>query len=246
MNDARATKPQERMNEVMSLTELASYLGREARALDTLAARQGIPARKVSGQWRFSRTEIDRWLDRTLLLMSSADLGRLEAGSGPNNPSPELTVVSDLMDETLVALPLLARTRTSVLRALVLLAERSGCVFTPRVLLHMLQDRENACSTALENGAALPHPRYLLPDMVGGSFVAFGRTSNGIPFGEPGGRLTDVYFLVCCVEPGLHLRVLARLARILRGRGVLQRLRAAVSPSDLVAVIHDCERVPDA
>jgi len=234
------------MNEVMSLAELAAYLSRDARELDRLAARQGIPARKASGQWRFSRREIDQWLDRTLLVISPADLARLEAGlRHAANRDPIEPVVGNLMDEALVALPLLARTRTSILRALVLLAERSGRVFAPRVLLQMLQDRENACSTALKNGAALPHPRYVLPNMIERSFVAFGRTINGIPFGEPGGRLTDVYFLVCCVEPGLHLRVLARLARILRVSAVLQRLRTAASPLEVLAVIRDCERLPD-
>jgi mannitol/fructose-specific phosphotransferase system IIA component (Ntr-type) len=49
--------------------------------------------------------------------------------------------------------------------------------------------------------------------------------------------------LVCCAEPGLHLRVLARLARILRPPAVLQRLRAAASPREVLAAIRDCERL---
>ena len=62
-------------------------------------------------------------------------------------------------------------------------------------------------STGFENGVAIPHPRNPMPDVLGQSVVAFGRTLSGIPFGVPKRQLSDLFFLVLCRDPRTHLRV---------------------------------------
>ena len=42
--------------------ELAQYMGISVVTIYRLVERGGIPARKVGGQWRFLKDEIDRWL----------------------------------------------------------------------------------------------------------------------------------------------------------------------------------------
>jgi PTS system nitrogen regulatory IIA component len=78
---------------------------------------------------------------------------------------------------------------------------------------------------------AIPHPRRPLPSALGESVLAFGRTLTGIPFGAPMGGLTDLFFLVCCRDDRTHLRVLARLTRLLQRPGFLDELREAETPS---------------
>ena len=60
---------------------------------------------------------------------------------------------------------------------------------------------------------------------LGDSIVAYGRTLSGIPFGAPMGELTDIFFLVCCRDDRTHLRVLARLTRLIMRPGFLDELR---------------------
>ena len=50
------------MKAIMSLTELASYLGMSQASVYHLVAAGKIPGKKVGKQWRFSRESIDRWL----------------------------------------------------------------------------------------------------------------------------------------------------------------------------------------
>jgi PTS system nitrogen regulatory IIA component len=231
------------MNETMSLAQLAVYLRRDARDVERLAARNKIPGRKAGGKWRFHRREIDQWLDHSLSRLSSQELAAIESGLGGASAQGAVEpLLMRLLPEKLVAVPLLARTRASALKALVELAGRTGQVSLPYALLDAILDRERTSSTALDSGVAFPHPRHPLPHAVGVSLVAYGRTRNAIPFGAPGGGLTDVFFLVCCTEPDTHLRVLARLARLLRLPEFLGALRAAESPPEVQAVIQEGER----
>jgi PTS system nitrogen regulatory IIA component len=70
-----------------------------------------------------------------------------------------------------------------------------------------------------------------LPAALGESVIAFGRTASPIPFGAPGGELTDIFFLICCRDDRTHLRVLARLTRLLQRHGFLEELREAETPT---------------
>jgi len=69
------------------------------------------------------------------------------------------------------------------------------------------------------------HPRRPMSNILGEEFVAFGRTNQGIPFGAASGGLTDLFFLVCSASDRWHLRVLARLSRLLAAPGFLEELR---------------------
>ena len=72
--------------------------------------------------------------------------------------------------------------------------------------------------------------------------MAYGRTASGIPFGAPGGGLTDIFFLVCCRDDRTHLKVLARLSRLLLRPGFTDTLRSAETPSETWQVIASAER----
>jgi PTS system nitrogen regulatory IIA component len=132
-----------------------------------------------------------------------------------------------------IAVPLPATTKASVLKELVSLAEQSWQVYDADSILAAIRAREELASTALPSGIAIPHPRRPLPTALGESVLAFGSIPSGIPFGAPLGGLTDIFFLVCCRDDHTHLRVLARLTRLLQRPGFLDALRSADSTSEL-------------
>ena len=53
------------MSELMTLEEVAAYLRVTKKTIYRLLERGGIPANKVGRQWRFKRTLIDEWLQRS-------------------------------------------------------------------------------------------------------------------------------------------------------------------------------------
>lgn len=48
--------------EILTIKQLADYLKVTERTIYRLAAAKQIPAFKVGGSWRFSRTDIDSWI----------------------------------------------------------------------------------------------------------------------------------------------------------------------------------------
>ena len=114
-----------------------------------------------------------------------------------------------------MAVPLNARTRTSVIDKMVQLAAATGWLWDPDKMAEAVAAREHLHSTALDNGVALLHPRRPQPNILAQPFLAFGRTHRGIPFGDARGRLTDVFFLILSTDDRGHLRTLARLSRLI-------------------------------
>jgi len=226
-------------HESMDLAQLAAYLHRDVREVTKLANRGHLPGRKVSGQWRFAPAEINYWIETQLPGYSEKELHALEA-RGPSTPTSAMAV-SGLLQESTMAVPLEARTRASVLQELVKLAEQSWQVFDSEALLEAIKQREDMASTAMDNGVAIPHPRRPVPGMIAESIIAYGRTFNGIPFGA-GGVLCDLFFLVCCRDQATHLRVLARLSRMLRRPGLIDDLRAADTVTESYQVLEAAER----
>jgi len=210
-------------SDMMDVEELAAYLRRDVREVGKLASRGHLPGHKVGGQWRFARAEINRWLEKQLPDYDDKQLAALERTSAHGLEQEPL--LASLLSEASVAVPLGASTKSSALKALLNLAEQSWNVYDAEALLEAIRSREETSSTALPGGVAIPHPHRPLPAALGESVVAYGRTLSGIPFGAPQGELTDVFFLVCCRDDRTHLRVLARLTRLILRPGFLDALR---------------------
>jgi PTS system nitrogen regulatory IIA component len=227
-------------SDMMSLEQLATYLQRDLREVSKLANRGYLPGHKVGGQWRFARAEINHWIETQIPAYTDQQLTALERGDSHHQDQEPL--VSALLPEVSMAVPLAASTRPSVLKELVAQAEQTWQVYDPEAILHAIRQREEMASTALPSGVAIPHPRRPLPNAVGESVMAYGRTTSGIPFGAPDGSLTDLFFLVCCRDDRTHLQVLARLSRLFLRPGFIDELRAAETVADSWQLLAQAER----
>jgi PTS system nitrogen regulatory IIA component len=170
-------------------------------------------------------------------LYSDGELTTLEG-----NPEEAGLLVSAHLPEACVALPMNARSKRSALEELVSAAERSWHVYDPDAILTALIQREESHATALENGVAIPHPRRSPTGALGDTVIAFGRSFAGIPFGGTRGRLTDLFFLVCSKDDHTHLKILARLSRMMLRPNFLEQLRLADSPDEAYQTILATER----
>lgn len=223
-------------HEVYTLEELAQHLGRDRRELEKLVNRGRIPGRKVGGEWQFHQREITHWLEKEMREYSERELAGVERAQRSNEVDPDIPITS-LLDRQTVAVPLEARTKRSALESLVEVAGRTWHVWEPATVLSAVQERDELHSTAFENGVAIPHPRNPLPEALGQSLIAFGRTLAGIPFGAPRGGLTDIFFLVLCRDSRSHLQALARLGRLLQQPDFLDDLRTAPDSDSAYDVI---------
>ncbi len=225
----------------MDLEQLASYLHRDVREVSKMASRGYLPGQKVGGQWRFASAEINYWIETHMHAYTEPELAALETGAAKGN-SERQPLVTALLSEATMAVPLAAGTRASVLKELVRLAEQSWLIYDPEALLAAVKQREKMGATALACGIALPHPRRPLPALLGEALLAYGRTGSGIPFGAPDGGLTDIFFLVCCRDHRTHLKVLARLSRMFLQPGFIDELRKASTVPESFRILEIAER----
>jgi len=95
-----------------------------------------------------------------------------------------------------------------------------------------LHEREGQAATSTPEGVAFPHA---LLDGVGETIVVAARAPEGVSMGKGDHPPSDIVF--CMVgsakAPWDHVRLLARLARIARGSGALERIRKATDGREL-------------
>jgi PTS system nitrogen regulatory IIA component len=224
------------------LEQLAAYLHFTPDQIQKLIKRGELPGRKVQGQWRFSESEIHHWLENRIGMSSPEELEEVERWferSAPDEESP--IVLADLLSVDAIAIPLESRTSNAVIRDMCHLAANTGKLWDESAMAQAVQAREQLLSTALENGVALLHPRRPQPNLLAESFLALGIASSPLPFGNRSGRLTDLFFLIGAENDRIHLRIQARLSRLISDPDLLEQLRHAESPWDAHQVIQQAE-----
>jgi PTS system nitrogen regulatory IIA component len=213
----------------LTVKELAQMMGADARRLERMAQRGEIPCQKVGGEFRFNRAEITDWLQQNMGTMTGDLLAEVDAGMTAHRQKAEgEAIIVPLLRPEAVTVQLNSRGKNSLLRELVALAGRTGLVYDDQALLEAVLAREEMCSTAIDGGVAIPHPRRPLAYEIADSVLVVAKASRGIPFGAPDGKLTDLFLLTASQDDTHHLHILARLCRMLHDE-------------DWVAQLHACE-----
>ncbi len=223
----------------MSIEDFAKHVGMAERDVWRLADRGVLPGNKVGGQWRFNRAQVTEWLQQEMPSFEEDRLIGLERAMGAETGA---MTVTELIGLEGVDAALAANTRASVLRELVKLAGRTGLLYDEKGLLAALEEREAMCSTALPGGVAIPHPRQPMPYASAEPLICVARLTRGIAFGSPYRDLTRLFFLICCHDDRHHLRVLARLVRILDA-DTIERLTEAETREGLLELMIEKEKL---
>lgn len=217
--------------EDFDLNSLAQYLHLTRDQVQRMAERGKLPGRKLQGNWRFSEAEIHHWLEDRIGASDEAELIEVEEvleQGRPSEPAAEEAIsIAQLLPLEAIAVPLAARTRTGVIQDMVELAASTGWLWDPEKMVEAIRARESLHPTALESGVALLHPRRPLASILAEPFLALGITSSGVPFGAARGGMTDIFFLIMATSDREHLRILARLSRLIGDENFLNELRGA-------------------
>ncbi len=105
-------------------------------------------------------------------------------------------------------------------------------------LLRILQERERLGSTGIGDGVAIPHGK--LRD-AGELIMVFGRSRAGIDFNALDGKPAHLFFLLVAPDDavGIHLKMLARISRILKDPAVRRSLMEAPDSTAIHAIIQE-------
>jgi PTS system nitrogen regulatory IIA component len=130
--------------------------------------------------------------------------------------------------------------REGALRRMVHAVAEKGLVRDERGVFAKLLARENIQSTAVGNGVAIPHCfTDEIPDLV----IVVARAPGGVEFNSFDGKPTQVVFLLMgnCREYALHLKALARIARLIRSTTFIEKIVSSASVQDLVHALDEEE-----
>lgn len=131
----------------------------------------------------------------------------------------------------LIMVDLKASSKKELFAKMVARAHRKGYVRNEAEVLKDLWEREDAASTGMQKGMAIPHSRS---GSAGKLVIMVARLAHTIDYETLDGSRVDLVFLIAASEDNEeYLQVLSLLAKVLRKAGVLEGLRAARKQDDI-------------
>lgn len=129
------------------------------------------------------------------------------------------------------------RIRESVITELCGLLALSGQVANENRLFKDLNNREKKAVTAIGQGIAFPHVRTL---QVKSFVMAFGRSSEGLPFDAPDGEPVRLFFAMAAppYDDRTYLRVYKSLAKLLINPENYELFLHATEPSEILRALE--------
>jgi PTS system nitrogen regulatory IIA component len=104
----------------------------------------------------------------------------------------------------------------------------------------VLLAREALGTTAIGNGIAIPHAKLdTLPVVV----ACLARSRPGIPFDAPDGKPVHLFFVLLAPNAfaDIHLKALARVAKLMRQRSFRQDLQNADNANEMYSILLQAE-----
>ncbi len=133
--------------------------------------------------------------------------------------------------------PVTTGSKPDLLVAIIDDLDAKGFVADRRLTIEDLLTRESVMSTGVGNGVAIPHA---YTDGVDRLVAAFYRTCQALDFGAPDAVPVDMHFVILGPRASRreHIRLLARLSRLLNNSDFRDQLRAAAGADAVMAVFR--------
>jgi PTS system nitrogen regulatory IIA component len=144
--------------------------------------------------------------------------------------------LSDMLDEDHILVDLKAKDKKEVLEELSEVITGHDPSLEKSALVKVLLERERLGSTGIGDGVAIPHGKFQGIDQP---IISFGRSRRGLDFDSMDGAPTYLFFLLVAPEnsASIHLKALARIAKILKNSSFRKMLMEASSREEIYRTI---------
>lgn len=132
-------------DDILTVEEIAKYLKTTNETVIDWAEKKEIPAGKIGNQWRFKKSEVERWVNARLSPTFSTDLDTEVKLKNIISPDRIVFITQSTKHDALVELSSALSTAPQIKKASELTKE--------------ILNREELMSTAIGCGVAIPHVR---------------------------------------------------------------------------------------
>ena len=145
--------------------------------------------------------------------------------------------ILDVLHEETILVDLQSKDKKGILEELV--EPVSGITgISHEELVKVLIERERLGSTGIDGGIGIPHGKIKNLESL---IMGFGLSRRGVDFDSIDRQPTYLFFLLFTPEnsTGLHLKLLARISRLLKKNEFRKKLLNAISKEDVLAIIKE-------
>lgn len=150
--------------------------------------------------------------------------------------------IADMIKKEFIIEELKSKTRRGVLTELSNVFLRGNIKVDCDAMVEVLLEREKLGSTGIGDGIAIPHGKLAgLESLI----ISFGRSKDGTDFDSMDSKPVYIFFLLMAPEnsAGYHLKVLAKISRMLKDSSFRTALIEAKSADDLYRIIIEKDKV---
>jgi PTS system nitrogen regulatory IIA component len=146
--------------------------------------------------------------------------------------------ITDILKKEYIIEDLVSSDKESTLDELSSFLKDKGMIPNKETLQSALMEREALGSTGIGENVAIPHAKISAIDQV---VTVFGRSIKGIEFDSLDKK--PVHFIYLVLAPmnssGQHLKVLARISRLLKNKSLRESIIRATEANQIYAIIAD-------
>ena len=145
--------------------------------------------------------------------------------------------LSDLFDEERIVLNLETTGKDELLEHILKDLDSKNMITDCDHVLRDVVEREKVMSTGIGNGVAIPHA---YTDGVDQLVAGFYRTRGGVDFAALDGKEVDLFFVILGPKASRrnHIKVLAKISRLLNHREFRESLRGAGSVAEVLGIFQ--------
>jgi len=168
------------------------------------------------------------------------DCGTIRRGLALGHAFTSLAVLlTEILTPAHVVMPVAARDKSGVIAELTShLIDRVGGNYAE--VLGAIQEREAGGSTGIGFGVAIPHARA---SGISALTLVCGVSRSPVPYDSIDGEPVNLFFLIVAPSgsAGMHVKVLSRIAGLVRSETVRRELCQAETPYQFYRVLLDAE-----
>ncbi|HEX5137971.1 MAG TPA: PTS sugar transporter subunit IIA [Planctomycetota bacterium] len=214
----------------LSVRDAARLLNATERAVHRWIKERGLPHYKVQEQTRFNRVELLEWATGQGIAISP----EVFQGEAADDSSPRL---SEALEIGGIHHGIPGDDQQQVLRALVSVLRLPPDVDREFVCAALMA-RKNAGSTGIGGGIAIPHVRNPVILRLSRAQACLAFLRKPIDFGAMDGKPVVAVFALFCPTVRTHLRLLSRLAYVLRDDSLRKAIERQAPQDEILSLVR--------